>query len=182
MKKVPLFLCAALLFIFTAEGQSGISPDVERAFAQAGLRVLRQRAAPPDFSLPYLSGGTAALSSLKGKVVLLNFWATWCPPCRAEMPSMEALYRRFKQAGLEILAVNCAEKTPDVQRFISGNRYSFPVMLDSSGEISGRYGITGIPTTYILDREGKILLRVVGSLRWDDPGIIAAIEALLKSR
>ncbi|MDR2072345.1 MAG: TlpA family protein disulfide reductase [Spirochaetaceae bacterium] len=182
MKKTLVLMYVVCLLLFPLEGQTGgISREVERAFAEANLPVVRQRILPPDFSLPLLGGGNISLSALKGKVVLLNFWATWCPPCRTEMPSMETLYRRFKNRNFEILAVDCAERTPDVQRFVRSNNYSFPVALDSSGEISSLYGITGLPTTYILDRDGRIIHRVVGSLDWNNRKIIAAIEVLLKS-
>jgi thiol-disulfide isomerase/thioredoxin len=183
MKKGLLALCTLLLFLSCrAEAQNNISPDIAKAFANAGIPVLRQRANPIDFSLPLLNGRTAKLSAYKGKVVLLNFWATWCPPCRAEMPSMETFYQRFKDQGLEILAVNGGEDTATVQDFLQNNRYSFPVLMDTRNEVNGIYEIKAIPTTFILDREGKIIVMIVGSLRWDDPKIIAAMETLLKSR
>jgi peroxiredoxin len=163
------------------EAQNSISPDITKAFANAGIPVLRQRTNPIDFSLPLLNGGTARLSAYKGTVVLLNFWATWCPPCRAEMPSMEIFYQRFKDQGLEILAVNGGEDNTTVQQFLQNNRYSFPILMDTKNEITGRYEIKAIPTTFILDREGKVIVMIVGSLRWDNPKIIAAIDTLLKN-
>ena len=181
MKKF-LFAAAAFLFFAScgAETQDAVSPRIAGAFADAGIPVLRRKAEPLDFSLPLLGGGTAKLSAYRGKVVFLNFWATWCPPCRAEMPAMETLYRRFAASGLEILAVDCAEKTADVEAFIKNAGYNFPVVLDADGSAARRYGASAIPTTYILDRSGKIIARVTGSLRWDDPKIIAAFETLLK--
>ncbi|MDR2313289.1 MAG: TlpA family protein disulfide reductase [Spirochaetaceae bacterium] len=182
MKKTLVLMTAACLLLFPLEGQTGgVSREVEQAFAEANLPVLRQRVFPPDFSLPLLEGGNISLSALKGKVVLLNFWATWCPPCRAEMPSMETLYRRFKNRNFEILAVDFAERPADVQRFVRSNNYSFPVALDSSGKVSGLYGVRSIPTTYILDRDGRIIHRMAGSLDWNNRKIAGAIETLLKS-
>jgi peroxiredoxin len=183
MKKGLLALCTLLLFFSCrTEAQNSVSPDIAKAFANAEIPVVRQRADPVDFSLPLLNGETAGLSAYKGKVVLLNFWATWCPPCRAEMPSMETLYQRFKDQGLEILAVNGGEDNATVQKFLQNNRYSFPVLMDTKNEVNRLYGIEAIPTTFILDKEGKIIARIVGSLRWDNSKIIAAIETLLKSR
>jgi peroxiredoxin len=95
---------------------------------------------------------------------------------------METLYQRFKNQGLEILAVDMGERRDKVQQFITDNRYTFPVLLDSEKKFSSQYGVTAIPTTYILDREGKIIGRITGSIQWDDPKVIAAFEALLKSR
>jgi thiol-disulfide isomerase/thioredoxin len=182
MKKLWAALCAALLFFSCAnrtEAQDH-SQNLTDAFRAAGIPLLAKPVEPKAFSLSLLKGGTAELSAYKGKVVLLNFWATWCPPCRNEMPSMETLYKRFKARGLEILAVDCAEGKAAVEQFIQNNNYSYPVLLDTSGEVSGLYGIEAIPTTFILNREGKIIARIVGALRWDDPKIITAIEAVIE--
>jgi peroxiredoxin len=154
---------------------------VAKAFAEAGITVPRDKVDPIDFTLPLLNGTRQKLSDLKGKVVFLNFWATWCPPCRQEMPSMETLYQRFKGQGLEVLAVDCQEEAGDVSAFMRRNKLSFPAALDESGGVSGSYGIEAIPTTYVIGRDGKILLKVVGSLNWNHQKIIAAFETLLKS-
>ena len=159
-----------------------VSLEAERAFLEARIRILRDRRDPLGFNLPLLSGGITSLASHRGKVVILNFWATWCPPCREEMPSMEVLYNLLKSQGLEILAVNIREDRTMVQQFIRANGYTFPVPLDTNGGVGSQYGISAIPTSYILDREGKIIARIVGSIDWSTPGIIAAFEALLRSR
>jgi thiol-disulfide isomerase/thioredoxin len=154
---------------------------VARAFAEAGLPVLKQRIASVDFSLPLVDKSSLALTNLSGKVVFLNFWATWCGPCRAEMPSMEALYQRFKDRGLEILAVNYGESEEVVSGFFEQYKFSFPAALDPAGQVNGLYGVGALPTTYIIDREGNILTRVVGSINWNTPELFAAFEALLNS-
>ncbi len=176
-----LTFCTVLLFFLPHQTQAQVSPEAERALRDAKINVLERRTEPRDFSLPFLDGKNVSLSSYRGKVVLLNFWATWCPPCRAEMPSMETLYRRFNNQGLEILAVDVGEDTLMVQRFIRSGGYTFPVMLDNDNKVSSVYGIEAIPTTYIIDREGKIIGRVIGSIMWDNQKVIAAIDALLKS-
>ena len=175
-----VFLC--MIFTIPRQLEAQVSEEAEKIFKETGIRILKNRQDPINFTLPLLGGRNASLSSYKGKVVILNFWATWCPPCRAEMPSMETLYQRFKNQGLEILAVDLGEERSEVQQFINNNRYTFPVLLDLDGKNITRYGVSGIPTTYILDREGKIIARIVGSIQWDNPKIIAAFEALLKSR
>jgi len=182
MKKFCFSLSILLLSFLAQNAEAQLSPEVEKAFNEAKLPVVKERTNPALFSLPLLNGGNASLSSYKGKVVILNFWATWCPPCRAEMPSMETLYQRFKNQGLEILAVDIGEIPSKVQQFISQNAYTFPVLLDKDNKISSQYGIRAIPTTYIIDREGRIISMIVGSIRWDNPKVIAAFEALLKSR
>ena len=180
-------LILILLILIPQQISAQVSSDAERPawmllLRAARIQVLDQQIEPRDFTLPLLSGENASLSSYKGKVVILNFWATWCPPCRAEMPSMETLYQRFKNQGLEILAVDLGESARTVRQFIQDHNYTFPVMLDSNSRIGSLYGIQSIPTSFIIDREGKIIGRVVGAIHWDTPQAIAAFEALLNSR
>jgi len=197
-QRVPLgrrarLLCFAALLFLVPQLISAQRTDAQRTDAQisqetatllrnAKIQVVNQRTDPHAFSLPMLTGGIAALSDFKGRIVILNFWATWCPPCRAEMPSMENLYQRFRDQGLEILAVDIGEDENTIRRFINNNKYTFPVLLDTNKRISNSYGIEAIPTTYILDREGKIIARVVGSISWDSAQAIAAFDALLNNR
>jgi thiol-disulfide isomerase/thioredoxin len=188
MKSLPVLVCVLVLTLalpagVPAQGGNGgaVSPEVARAFSEAGLPVLRRRLPPFDFSAALPDGTPRRLSELKGKVVFLNFWATWCGPCRQEMPSMDALYRRLKDQGLEILAVNVQEKPWEVSGFMENYKLSFKTVLDPTGKISGNYGISAFPTTFILDREGQIIVRVVGSLDWNTPRIITAFETLLKN-
>jgi len=181
MSSVIYTFCISFLVFFPHQANAQISPEVERALRDAKISVFEQRTEPTDFTLPLLGGENVSLSSYKGKVVILNFWATWCPPCRAEMPSMETLYKSFNGQGLEILAVDIGEDTSTVQKFIRSNGYTYPILLDSSKKISSIYGIKAIPTTYIIDREGKIIGRVIGSIKWDNKKVISAIEALIKS-
>ena len=187
-----LFFAALFLFSSCAEKTKETpASGFERAFSDAGLRLLREKVSPRDFSLPMAASAAAAadpqlgdiksLSSFVGKVVFLNFWATWCGPCVSEMPSMEVLYQRFKDQGLEILAVNCMEEQEDVLDFMANNGLTFPALLDEDGKVSGAYGIQAIPTTFLIDRDGKIILRLVGSIDWDTEEIHTAFETLLDS-
>jgi thiol-disulfide isomerase/thioredoxin len=159
-----------------------IAADVAKAFADAGLPVLKDSVRPIEFTLPLSEGGgEQKLSDLKGKVVFLNFWATWCGPCRVEMPSMETLYTAYKDQGLLVLAVNVQEQEKDVAAFMKNNKLTFPAALDKSGNVSTRYGVRAIPTTYIIGRDGRIISRISGSLRWDNPKTLAAFETLLNN-
>jgi len=180
------FCFLALLFflpqLINAQRLDSQITDTAALLRNAGIRMLNQRTEPHEFTLEMLSGGIASLSDFKGRVVILNFWATWCPPCRAEMPSMEKLYQRFSEQGLEILAVDIGESKSTVSRFIMNNKYTFPVLLDADNKVSNAYGIEAIPTSFILDRDGKIIARVVGSISWDTPQAIAAFDALLNSK
>jgi len=170
----------------TAKSQDVFPPQTVKAFSDAGLQLLKQKALPRDFALPAASSTVpqtlakpVTLSGLKGKVVFLNFWATWCGPCRSEMPSIQALYDKYKDRGLEILAVNGGEKASDVLAFMNENKLSFPAVLDSDNSVNRSWGVQAIPTSYLIDRDGMIILRIVGSIDWNTPQIQAALETLL---
>jgi thiol-disulfide isomerase/thioredoxin len=183
MKK-NLFIC--LFFAVFLAGPLGaqeldktIAPEIKTAFSRARIPVLRARTPVIDFSAPLLDGTQVRLSNLKGKVVFLNFWATWCPPCREEMPSMEALYRRFRGRDLEFLAVDIQEDKDDVAAFMKQFGLTFPAALDSTGRISAEYGIRGIPATFIIDKEGGIIASVVGGRDWNTEAVFTALELLI---
>ncbi len=121
----------------------------------------------PDFTLPSLVGNPVRLSNYRGKVVFLNFWATWCPPCREEMPSMESLYQRLKGRDFEMLAVSIDTKGVDlVQSFVATYALTFPVLLDPNKKIYRLYGLTGVPETFIIGKNGVIILRIIGPRDW----------------
>lgn len=179
-----LFVLAVLVLVphmIVKAAPPGFPPEVNSAFEKAGLRLLNAKQPTLDFNLRLVGGGYVRLSDLKGKVVFLNFWATWCPPCRSEMPSMEVLYQRFKAQGLEFVAVDIGEEHDDVKKFMSQFNLSFPAALDESGDVSDNYGIGSIPATYIVGRDGNIIISTIGSRKWDTPEMIAAFDALLRS-
>jgi len=181
---LPAVIILANIFLInscTAKVQNAAPSGTAKAFDDAGLRLLNERVSPRDFSLSLPEGETKSLSSYKGKVVFLNFWATWCGPCRIEMPSLETLYNKFSDKGLEILAVNCREDQAAVSSFLRNEGFTFPVLLDLDGRVSLNYGIQAIPTTFLIDRDGMIILRLVGSIEWDTPKIHAALESLLSN-
>src|SRR3990172_6372561 len=121
----------------------------------------------PDFELPTLGGNSVKLSAYRGKVVFLNIWATWCPPCREEMPSMEALYRKLKGRPFEMLAVSIDQKGEEViGPFVAKYGLTFPVLLDPDRKTYNPYGLTGIPETFIIDKKGAIIFKVVGPQNW----------------
>ncbi len=146
-----------------------------------GLTLVPDPVNPIEFQLQSLGGPRVKLSSLKGKVVLLNFWATWCPACRQEMPSMQRMYRALRAEGLEILAVDLQENTQRVQGFAKELGLSFPIALDSDGSVGTQYGAHALPTTFLLDRRGLIFAWAVGSREWDTPEMLAALRGILKN-
>ena len=191
MKMIKLLVPVMALFFASCSPQvEGAFPEeTVKAFSEAGLTLLGQKTDPRDFSLPLASfamlpeglAKNMSLAGLQGKVVFLNFWATWCGPCRVEMPSMEALYQKYKDRGFEILAVNSGERPQEVIAFMIENNFTFLTVLDTNGAVSRSYGIQAIPTSYLIDRDGKIILRMVGSIDWNTPQIHAALELLLSA-
>ena len=116
----------------------------------------------PDWALESLDGEHLTLSGLRGQVVVLNFWATWCPPCRSEMPAIEQVYRTHRDQGLTVIAVNVQEAQEQTQAFVEEMGLTFPVLADRDGSVSTRYRVTSLPTTFIIDRAGVIREVAVG--------------------
>jgi peroxiredoxin len=113
-----------------------------------------------DFTLTDLQGTKWTLNDLKGKVVLVNFWATWCPPCRKEMPDLEALYQRFKENGLVVLAIS-DEGDGKVKPFIEEHKYSYPILLDTGRKVNALFRVQGIPKSFVYDRNGKLVAQAM---------------------
>ena len=144
--------------------------------------AIREGMPAPSFTLPSLSGGSLSLEELRGKLVFLNFWVTWCSPCRKEMPSMERLYKRFREQGLEILAVSVDQEGREtVIPFQESYQLSFPILLDSEGKVNRLYRTTGFPETFLIDPLGKVIMKIVGPRDWDDPESLALIQSHLPS-
>ncbi len=138
----------------------------------------------PDFELPDLTEQEVRLSDYRGKVVFLNFWATWCKPCKEEMPSMEVLYRQFKDDGLVVLAVSIDRVTTkdDIPPFVKSMDLSFPVLVDSWGQTDKRYKLMGVPETYIIDQEGVLREKIIGPRDWTRLDNLQVVTQLLDAR
>jgi peroxiredoxin len=152
--------------------------------AVAGLQYLQRARSgyeAADFTLPDLGGTAVRLSEFRGKVVFLNLWATWCPPCRMEMPSMEALYRHFKRRDFVMLAIAEDEGgAAAVAPFVREVGITFPVLLDPEATVAPRYGATGYPETFIIDRNGQVVNHVIGPAEWNSPEMIGYFDKLLE--
>jgi peroxiredoxin len=135
---------------------------------------------PVDFTLPDVHGNSFHLSDFRGQVVLVNFWATWCHPCRAEMPSMEALYQSYQHKGLTVLAISSDRQGPEaVASFVRDNTLTFPVLLDPENIVGTHLQVRGIPTSYLLDKQGHITGMELGAKNWHSAKIRQLVEALL---
>lgn len=137
----------------------------------------------PDFDLPtFEEGKKVRLSDYRGKVVFLNFWATWCKPCKEEMPSMQVLYKHFEKDGLVILAVSIDRVTTkkDIPPFVSALGLTFPVLIDSWGQTDKRYKLMGVPETYIIDQQGILREKVIGPRDWTRLDSLDILTGLLK--
>ena len=136
----------------------------------------------PDFTLVNMDGEMVSLSDYLGQVVVINFWATWCPPCREEKPTMESLYEKFKEEGLVFLAVNVeADGHQVVSQYLLRQSYSFPILLDAKAEVQGLYGVFRYPESYIVDRNGVVAEHVIGGRDWMQNPTYRMVESLLKN-
>ena len=178
MSRRSTFILAGIILIAIAAGYFVTSKD-QASDAPPMTALVGQTA--PDFSLPLVGGGEVRLSDLRGRIVLVNFWATWCPPCKAEMPSMERLYAQFQDRDFELLAVNAEvdglEVLPD---FLQKHPYTFPIPVDTEGDVQVKYGVFRFPESFIIGRDGKVVEHIIGARDWSDNQTIQLIDSLTK--
>ncbi len=166
------------LVIFNPGKKQRIGSEIEKVDrVQEGIY---EGETSPDFTLKDLQGREVSLKRFRGKIVLLNFWATWCPSCRKEIPSMIKLYERYKDKGLEIIGVNLDRMDKSgIEKFSSEHNITFPTLLDPAGKTAVLYGITALPATFILDRNGKIQERIAGGKDWSSEENLKKFETFL---
>ena len=153
-----------LLFFLTPFAGAATRTDPMQAL---GLVAPNEAVAAPEFSLPELAGKKVQLKTLRGSLVFLNFFATWCEPCREEMPGMERLFRAHKDKGLVVLAVNMQESAKRVRPFVQELKLSFPIALDEDGTVGRDYGVRALPVSFLIGRDGRILWRAIGGRDWE---------------
>jgi len=157
----------------------GVASAEDPLFAAMRVMHVSGEIPAPAFALPTPDGRTIDLAGLGGKVVLLNFWATWCTPCREEMPSMERLHQEFKGQGLVVLAVNVQESPKRAALFMRGFQLSFPTVLDADTTVTARYQVRGLPATFLIDQRGRLVGQVIGARDWAGPPARALVRAIL---
>jgi thiol-disulfide isomerase/thioredoxin len=146
------------------------------------LTRLDPAVAAPDFRLEDMDGEWHTLGDYRGKVVLVNFWATWCPPCRREMPSLERLYQALRDQPFVVLAINQWENADHVFSFMGQLNVfpTFPILFDPESRVAEDFGVKGLPTSFVIDRQGRVVYRAVGGRAFDHPEIERVLRALLE--
>ena len=154
-------------------------PAIKRLFLDFGVQQPKQQRLAPDFTLPMLGGETISLKRLRGKVVLLHFWATWCPPCRHEIALLRKMEVNMRAKGLVVLYVNVDRGSRTVSSFVQQLSWKFQPLLDPDGVVRNRYAVRALPTTYLINRKGYIVGRIVGERAWRSPAADRVLAALV---
>lgn len=164
----------ALLFIYSTV----YSSLLVAAAVKQDLHPIPGTPPAPDFILKDIDGNTHTLKSYRGKVVILNFWATWCPPCRDELPSMERAYQKLKDKGVVLLGIDVGEDSDTIFTFTADYPVNFPLLMDMDSTVIKSYPVVGLPTTYVIDRQGRLVYRAIGTRQWDAVNILKILTDL----
>jgi peroxiredoxin len=172
---LTLVLCTALI----ESGSAAAGAD--ELYAAAGMKKVIDHRPAPTFALKTVEGRPIDSQSLRGKVVLLNFWATWCGPCKDEMPALQRLKQTFGRENFELLAVTTDQQPENIRKFVGALNLDFPILMDDSKDVSAAFGVRGLPTTIVISKNGLLLGQAVGPREWDAPESVALIHALVES-
>jgi peroxiredoxin len=174
-KSISILLCCLLMF--SAQAAESEQPKLGHE-----LTATSEPLPAPDFTLQDSDAKKYSLKDYRGKVVLLNFWATWCPPCRREMPSLERLHQKLKDKDLVVLALNQMEGVDQVFIFTGeiGVDVTIPILFDKDSSVSRAYGVMGLPTTYLIDKKGNIRFRAIGGREFDNPEVEKLLLQLMQ--
>jgi thiol-disulfide isomerase/thioredoxin len=174
-----LFSGFAAFYLFNAESSAKAdNQELDQLLGDMGVIKMVQ-ALPVEIRLKDLNGKPVSLSDFRGKIVFLNFWTTWCYACRIEMPDMEKLHQKFKNTDFAMVTINLQESVSQVKQFFKDFKLTFTALLDSDGGVGAHFMITAIPTTFILDKKGIIIGKVMGPREWDSKAAIALFENLI---
>jgi peroxiredoxin len=181
---IGLLLMSSVVMSFSSQDHQTLATEeenqkTERLFHELGMINVPHIAPPVDISLKDINGQQVIVSEFEGKIVFLNFWTTWCPECRIEMPSMEKLHGKLKGKDFAMIAIDLQESLSRVKTFLKKYPVTFTILLDTKGEIAQQFGIRAIPTTYIIDKNGGIIGKALGSRHWDSKESITLFEHLM---
>ena len=175
LRSLCVILILLVSFSFTAEGGE------DDLFSKIRINPIKGNKKSPDFSLTDLNGKEVEIKQFKGKVIFLNFWATWCGPCKEEMPGLEVLHQQFREKNFVLLTISVDyEGIKPVQEFINKHQYTFPVLLDPQGETLDLFEVKGIPTTFLIDKKGKMVGKAIGPRDWKSAEIVSLINLLIE--
>jgi peroxiredoxin len=162
----PLKMAVALLLIINGHAAIAAETSGDKP------RLMENPVPAPSFSLEDIDGKLHKLEDYRGHVVVVNFWATWCPPCRREMPSMEQASHKLKEHQIAMLAINVGEDVDTIFRFTADYPVTFPLLLDRDSSVIQKWPVRGLPTTFVVDKQGNIVYRVIGGRDWNSPEIV----------
>jgi peroxiredoxin len=168
-----------IAFVMILEPSEASRADVAELLDGLKLSGYRPGTKPPEFKGTTADSRAVSLDSLRGKVVLLNFWASWCLECRPEMPMFERLHREFAAQGLSVVGINAREGTEAIRRYAKELHLTFPLVPDPKGKINAAYGVIAIPTTFLVGRDGRAVARTVGPRDWESAPAKSIVQALL---
>ena len=162
-----------------------MTTTIRRLFAALAIAVTLTAATPgapvaPDFRLANRAGGEVSLAALRGQVVMINFWASWCGPCRQEFPALDAVYRKYKPMGFTLVGINVESEKADAERFLGQRPVTFPILFDPDNRVSGSYGVKAMPTTVLVDRQGRVRWQHMAYKPCDEAQYIEQIRAALR--
>jgi len=167
-------MCTRLIIIFIIL----FSPISIAEQLKEGLTPQPNDISAPNFVLTDIDGNKHQLTDYRGKVVIINFWATWCPPCREEMPSMQRAWEQLEKEGIMLFAINVGEDEDAIFQFTANYPVEFPLLMDQDSSVINRWPVKGLPTTFVVNVNGKIAYRAIGGRKWDDPKLLAIIKSL----
>ena len=180
------FWCLSVVFLIMLPASASYLLSAEKKPINykviPNLKEMTDHSAAPQFTLPNLQGGKVDLNDFRGKLLMLNFWASWCVPCREEMPAMELLYQKYRDHGFVILGVNLKDDKKSAVAFVKELKITFPIAFDPNGEVGLLYGAWGLPATYLIDANGIALARAWGPANWFSPGARELIEKILEQQ
>lgn len=170
-----IWLFGSLVFLIPLGAQA----DSQQLYTAAGMRAISDARPAPSFRLSSLDGTSMDSMQLRGKVLLVNFWATWCGPCKEEMPALDRLKRVFANKEFELLAVTTDQQLEGIRKYVVALGLRFPILIDETKEVSAAFGVRGLPTTVLIDKQGRMAALAVGPRQWDGPESVTLIQALM---